>query len=60
MRYFSIFSDKASPDQPVEPKRLDASGEPERWRTQLPPASSARAGEPPDDLDQRVRLVGEW
>lgn len=29
-------------------------------KTPAPPAAEAKPGEPPPDLDQRVRLIGEW
>ena len=54
MRFSSIFQFPLTPlaAQPVAPARVEE-----------PPAPAATQPDPaelPDDLDQRVRLVGEW
>ena len=50
MRFSSIF--QPATQQP-EPRRAEPPGE-------LPQPVPASAGNLPDDLDARVRLVGEW
>ena len=56
MRFSSVFHLPAVPQQLAAPVREVATAE----KIGEPPAHSLPAQELPDDLDARVRLIGEW
>jgi hypothetical protein len=56
MRFSSVFQLPVVPQQPAAPAREAASAE----HTAEPPAAPAPGEDLPDDLDARVRLIGEW
>jgi hypothetical protein len=56
MRFSSVFQLPAVPQQPAAPVR-DAAP---LAKTNEPPAQAMPELDLPDDLDARVRLIGEW
>jgi hypothetical protein len=56
MRFSSALSFKSSQTGLDEPSEADAA---ERAEASAP-AAAVPAQEPPDDLDERVRRIGEW
>jgi hypothetical protein len=58
MRFSSVFQLPAVPQQDAAPLRADAAAKEESAAAQ--PAPAATGPELPDDLDARVRLIGEW
>ena len=56
MRFSSLFQLPAVPQQSAAPVRQAAPAE----QSNEQPAAPAPAQELPDDLDERVRLIGEW
>ena len=57
MRFSSVFQLPAVPQQPAAPAREAA---PQAQADEQAPLSAAPAEEPADDLDERVRRIGEW
>ena len=56
MRFSSVFQPPAVPQHPAAPVRGAASAE----KTFEKPAPSPAGQDLPEDLDERVRLIGEW
>jgi hypothetical protein len=59
MRFSSVFQLPAVPQAPAAPRREAAPAD-DAAETPAPPAASAPGQDLPDDLDARVRLIGEW
>jgi hypothetical protein len=56
MRFSSVFQLPAVPQQPAAPVREAAAAD----KAAQEPAARVPAQDLPDDLDERVRLIGEW
>ena len=58
MRFSSVFQLPAVPQHPAAPVREAAPAEDANEASAVTPAGPAQ--DLPDDLDARVRLIGEW
>lgn len=56
MRFSSVFQLPAVPQHPAAPMGEPASAE----KAMQPPVPGAPLQDLPEDLDERVRLIGEW
>jgi hypothetical protein len=62
MRFSSVFPTRLTQRQAARPERAVRGGPhvPAAPVAPVVPETAALPQDPPDDLDQRVRLIGEW